>query len=238
VIRKLILFARLARALFKISKNPDDVAQFFICSDLLARLGAFGQMEAVLRSSTGSVRAIRERTLLSRIDLETFKRRPEGTLARSFADFMVLHKLDPNFYPALEVRSDANYVVLRMRQMHDIVHVVTGFDTTEEGELGVQGFLFAQIASPLSMILVGSAALSLPFHKQEKWVRYMNGVTRGWLLGRSAELCFAQDWDALWDLPLTEVRRKLGFPAEAFNDERRAAEYQPNSAQDALLPPS
>jgi ubiquinone biosynthesis protein Coq4 len=237
VIGKLILYARLARALLRISKNPDDVAQFFICSDLLAKLGAFGQMEAILRASPGSARAIRERTLLSPIDLEAFARKPEGSLARAFAEFMTRYNLDPNFYPSLEVRSDPNYVVLRMRQMHDIIHVVTGFDTSEEGELGVQGFLFAQIASPLSMILVGSAALSLPFHKQEKWVRYMNNVTRGWLLGRSAELCFAQDWDLLWDLPLTEVRRRLGFPLQAFGEVGGAAKYEPKPAPNATLPP-
>jgi len=195
-------------------------------------------MRKILLDSPGSARAIRERTLLSPIDLEAFGRKPEGSLGRSFAEFMKRYHLDPNFYPSLEVRSDANYVVLRMRQMHDIIHVVTGFDTTEEGELGVQGFLFAQIASPLSMILVGSAALSLPFHKQEKWVRYMNNVTRGWLLGRSAELCFAQDWDRLWDLPLTEVRRALGFPLEAFSESPRAPENHAEPARDALLPPS
>jgi ubiquinone biosynthesis protein COQ4 len=151
---------------------------------------------------------------------------------------MKRYNLDPNFYPALEARSDANYVVLRMRQMHDIIHVVTGFDTSEEGELGVQGFLFAQIASPLSMILVGAAALSLPFHKQEKWVRYMNNVTRGWLLGRSAKLCFAEDWELLWDLPLTEVRRRLGFPMDAFSEELGASEDYAKGAHEVSLPPS
>jgi ubiquinone biosynthesis protein COQ4 len=213
LVKKLVLFLRLGRSLFKIAKDPDDVSQFFLCSELLSRLGAFGQMEQVLRSSPEAVRLIERRTQLRPKELSEFLRKREGTLGRSFAEFLVLNGLDPNFYPPIEARTDADYVVLRMRQMHDIIHVITGFDASPEGELGLQGFLLGQMASPLSMILIGGAALTLPFHQQEKWVRYMTNISRGWTMGREARLCFGVDWDSLWDLPLEEVRRELGLGA-------------------------
>lgn len=196
----------------KVKKNPDDASQFFIISDRMAELGAFSQMEGVLKTSPEALRLIRDRVQLKPIDLEVFKRKPEGTLARCFADFIIRNKLDPNFYPALKARNDGNYVVLRMRQLHDIMHVVTGFETTEQGELGVQGFLLSQLASPLSMILVGAAILFLPFHKSEKWELYLSHITRGWILGKAMKPCFNEDWDALWDLSLDEVRRRLDYP--------------------------
>lgn len=52
------------------------------------------------------------------------------------------------------VQSLQEFIVHRLRETHDIVHVLIGFGTDPTGELGLQAFNLAQNRSPLAVMLI------------------------------------------------------------------------------------
>ena len=209
--KKVFALLRLVRALIQINKNPKNVDNFFVVSSCLQILGAHKQMEQFLQQDSASLQLIESRKTLNKMNLENLNQLPSGSLGQVFAHHMLAHKLDPDFYPALAVKSDQHFVILRMRQTHDLLHVLTGFDVSESGELGIQGFMLAQLASPLSMMLIGGSLLALPFKHQERFLSYMESVFRGWKMGREAKPVFAFDWDANWSTPIEDIRKTLSI---------------------------
>ncbi len=93
---------------------------------------------------------------------------PRGSLGFELGTAMKAQGYDPHFYRdfygtgAPSFASDEEYLRFRVRQMHDIVHVLTGFDMTEfPGELGMQAFNAAQTRRPFSIALVGLGMLRI-----------------------------------------------------------------------------
>ena len=52
------------------------------------------------------------------------------------------------------------FVVHRLKETHDIVHVLTGFGIDGASELGLQGFILAQNRSLLAVMLIFGGMLS------------------------------------------------------------------------------
>lgn len=63
----------------------------------------------------------------------------------------------------------------------------------------------------LGLFLLGIAHFRILTHEREQYPRLMEEVTRGWLLGKRARSLFGVRWDAMWERPLSEVRRDLGI---------------------------
>ncbi len=211
MIQKLIYFFRLLKAMTSLERNPAKVESLLSLSISLRKLGAFKQLNKILDKSPESKDLIKFRKMLNPTSVEILQGYPKGSLGREFADFMVLNKLDVDFYPRISVKADEQYVLMRLKQIHPILMVVGGFEANQIGELGIQAFIMAQLASPISMILIGRKLLSLPFRKQESLFASLNSVVRGWILGRESKLCFAVDWDAQWHVSLRQIRRTLGL---------------------------
>src|SRR6185436_21153147 len=90
------------------------------------------------------------------VDLDVLAALPAGTLGHAYANFMKAHGLTPNIFDGApdEVGDErASYVIQRMRQTHDLWHVVTNCETDPAGEVALQAFTFAQVHVPSSGIL-------------------------------------------------------------------------------------
>ncbi len=59
-------------------------------------------------------------------------------LGHAFAHHIIDHGFDPDYYRKIDIKNDVDYVLMRMRQTHDIWHVVTGIGTDPVGELGLK----------------------------------------------------------------------------------------------------
>src|SRR5512138_3367021 len=70
------------------------------------------------------------------IDLDALAQLPEGTLGRAYADFLRSRNLTPDVFETPPQLTDpkAVYVVQRLRQTHDLWHVVTGYATDAASE--------------------------------------------------------------------------------------------------------
>ena len=87
---------------------------------------------------------LEERYLSPVPDLESLAKLPEGSLGRAFETYMTENDLDPvllresAFIEAHKKQGeDAGYLSERGFQLHDMFHVLTGFDTSPLGEVRV-----------------------------------------------------------------------------------------------------
>jgi len=94
----------------------------------------------------------------------------------------------------------------RIVDMHDLWHVLNGWDSDILGEMHLLGYSFAQLGA-YSWLALGVLA-NVPLVLAGRF----DGVGCLWRAigrGRSASLLVAVDWEAMLPLPLDEVRRRL-----------------------------
>jgi ubiquinone biosynthesis protein COQ4 len=151
------------------------------------------------------------------IDLEALAALPEGTLGHAYAHFLRSRGLTPEVFdaPPAEVKDPrAQYVVMRIRQTHDLWHVVTACSTDPAGEIALQAFSFAQTRAPSTLILAVAGMLRGTRERRT----LPREVLAAYRAGAHAERLATFPWEDHWATPLAEVRALLGLP-----DQPRAA---------------
>ena len=162
----------------------------------------------------------RERYIGSSYDPQSLVHYPPGSLGHELAVAMLRHDFDPEFYRDFYGKSpprfetDEQYLRFRVRQTHDIVHVLTGFGMTEfPGELGMQAFHAAQTRRPFSVALVGFGLIRIVL-KPTELPRTLNQVAKGLAMGYAARSLVGQRFEEDWAKPVEEWRRELGLVPE------------------------
>ena len=158
------------------------------------------------------------------IDLEVLGKLPAGTLGRELADWFRRNDFMPGALDRQQQGSDRARVKRHLESTHDIWHMVVGFDTDVAGEVGLQAFYLAQLDSPVPLVLLSTAFLNSLINQNEDAARRMDAVTRGWIMGKASEPLFGVDWSTLWDVPLHEVRQRLGIVEPRTAGPARSAE--------------
>jgi ubiquinone biosynthesis protein COQ4 len=209
----LVRWRRALRALTRVMIHPEETDQVLVFSNL-ANAGQRSERLHRFFADARGQRLYDERRAIdsASIDLDVLAALPAGTLGHAYATFMRAHGLTPDVFdgrPA-DVRDDrAAFVIQRMRQTHDLWHVVTHAETDPAGEVALQAFTFAQMHAPSSGILAALGTLrSLPYTREV--VRDVRDMYR---LGKHAEPLVLFPWEDHWASPLAEVRRLLKLPA-------------------------
>jgi ubiquinone biosynthesis protein Coq4 len=104
---------------------------------------------------------------------------------------------------------DQLWFVRRMSNSHDLFHVVSGYDRSIIGEIGVDAYTAGQIPLlPLRLLLAYFFCLkpSSPI----AWTRF---VIRAFRHGRQTPSLACVDYEAIMALPLDEARRRMGVPS-------------------------
>lgn len=166
---------------------------------------------ARFRHHPEGARLLEERPLLDSrgISPAELARLPAGSLGRALFDFYAGYRpvldADANRELPPGFSGDAAYVGLRLRQTHDLWHVVTGIDTDLCGEIELQAFTFAQLRTPSSFLLglVGGLRWS-PWHRD-----LMPRVRRALSRGRRAAPLAPLYWEERFARPLASVRAEL-----------------------------
>jgi ubiquinone biosynthesis protein COQ4 len=140
-----------------------------------------------------------------------------------------------------ELDPDRQWFFDRLRDMHDLWHVLTGYGRDEAGEAANLAFTFAQTRHQGIGVIVVAAALIGSRSNRFEWQRYLY---RAWRRGRRAAWLPAVAYERLLDRPLEEVRRSLAIePPElahpqgiivANRDDAQNAALQDGAAANAL----
>jgi ubiquinone biosynthesis protein COQ4 len=206
---------RALRALRKVLADPDQTDQVLEFLSLVnsgrspkARLARFFTDPAAQALYQDQL-AIDSRT----IDIAALAALPEGTLGHAYATFLRSHGLTPEIFdgaPAGVSDPHLSYFIQRMRQTHDLWHVVTGCETDPAGEVALQAFTFAQVRSPGSAVLAIAGALRSAREKPG----VLRDVVTFYRAGSRAQRLPTFRWENHWATPLSEVRTKLGLPVQ------------------------
>lgn len=171
-------------------------------------------VERIAATATGRT-FLRERRYINRtsVDFERLRTLPPSTLGRQYVQFLDDNGISPEPF---EVSPDVGdpriaYIMMRMRQTHDLWHVLTGYRPDVEGEILLQAFTFAQVGAPSALLIALFGTL--------RW----RGLSRRALVelraayrhGKSAQPLATVRWEDHWETPVAELREALGCPAVA-----------------------
>ncbi|MFO0549881.1 MAG: Coq4 family protein [Polyangiaceae bacterium] len=131
---------------------------------------------------------------------------PADTLGGAYVRYLDDNKLDPDLFQAPPgLPEPLGYIAQRIRQTHDVWHVLTGYRPDVSGELALQGFTYAQLGAPSALLIAALGTLT-------KSPRSARAVLDGYRRGKSAVFLPVVRFEKMWELPLAEVQRRLGVP--------------------------
>lgn len=196
-----------------LTDEDEDLTKVGELSTALVNTHAFELATKHLKNELASATLIEERYLAPPHDLNFLLNYPKDSLGYIYASTMKKQKFDPDLYSYLKVESDASYVEARLGQTHDIWHIITGFDTSGIGEIGLQAFHLPQFPYPLATMLIANSLVSATLLAPEELPQLLNAIALGWQMGSQVKSFFAQKWEEAWEKPLEQWRSELNVPA-------------------------
>jgi ubiquinone biosynthesis protein Coq4 len=203
-------------ATLMLGRRPDDVRYVFMVGDSQDNIAEAARGSGEIRdpfASDGELeRMWQERYCPERYDVEEMLGLPEATLGGRYARHMKSLGLRPDFYDDVAARHKLHYLRLRVRQTHDVWHVMTGYDTGHFGEVGLQGFYLGQFTNGQSVIIGAGAMLKhLVLGRFGALERCVESFCEGYSNGRRARSLLAVKWEQLWEQPVDALRDRYGI---------------------------
>jgi ubiquinone biosynthesis protein COQ4 len=215
------------RAIRALLADPDDTAQVFRIIDALS--GRSGErLFARFRATPTGARILEERrSLLGTLsDRDALRALPEGTLGRIYADFVSREQLSADGLVAasaeggrqVDFGAERRLVGERLRDMHDLWHVVTGYGRDLVGEAALLAFSYAQTRNRGVGFIVAVAW----WRAGRAGAGFRRMIEEAYRRGKRSAWLPAADWEALLSKPLGDVRAELRLGSPPRYEELRS----------------
>ena len=206
----------LADYLLRFIKNPSDLASTQEMYRIFSKNSSFQAGAAKRLLADENFRNLYETWYFPKtIEMERLLTLPENTFGFVYAQHMTKNKLDPNFISEFEDRNLLSYLWMRAKHVHDIGHVLAGFDTSLLGEIGIKGFELAQYSSPSTAATTAAGLFSLTCLMPDKVEVIFDAFFKGYQLGGKYPLLMGILWDKEWETPMIDLKTKYRLPIEA-----------------------
>jgi ubiquinone biosynthesis protein COQ4 len=202
------------RAVRNLMRNREDTQQVFLLIEALRGKTTLRQLARFRRTETGRAVLGENRRLLDRLsDRASLAALPAGTLGRAYYDFMASESLSAEGLVALSrierppATDDVTLFRERNREMHDLLHVVTGYGRDPLGETCLVAFSYAQTKLKGFAVIAVFAARRIARARPGQPIR--RAVFEGYRHGRSAGWLPGADWEALLAQPVEAIRARF-----------------------------
>ncbi|MBW2460613.1 MAG: hypothetical protein JRH11_03120 [Deltaproteobacteria bacterium] len=202
-----------ANALGKLLSDPNDTSQAFLVG-LASNAHRFPRFLARFVASEDGARLLREQPCIDseHIDYDALRELPATTLGGAYARFLDDQGLDPDIFQAPPgIPSMIAYISKRVRQSHDLWHVLTGYDTDVRSELALQAFTWRVTGMPSSAMIAFGGAMRFGLSPGHRGV--VREVLEGARRGERAAFLPVVVWEDHFERPLAVVREELGIEA-------------------------
>ena len=156
---------------------------------------------------------LRDRAEIAHSDLDALRALPNETLGREFARFLDAEGISlaglaqPTPYTP---NDEESYLMKRVRQSHDLWHVLLGLGTAGHQEVLVHCFSVAQTGFPYSLLIISMGSLKHML-LEGRWHTLTHETRRAYRTGREAAPLLTAYWERRWEQPLDQVRREFGI---------------------------
>ncbi|WP_240454522.1 ubiquinone biosynthesis protein COQ4 [Caulobacter sp. 17J65-9] len=213
---------RAARAFQKLMADKEDTTQVFVIMEALTGRSTTKGYARLLASPGGGRIAYAQEELSQRFsDRDWLKQFAPGTVGAAYRDFMWSENLSAEGLAMesrkVEAHIDDPHVYAwysrRLRDIHDVWHVLTGYGRDALGEACVVSFSYGQTQS-LGFAFIGLGAAQ-EIHRENGSVPARRAVLEAWRNGRRAAWLPAVNYAELFAEPLEDARRRLNIRTPA-----------------------
>lgn len=213
------------RAFRKLVRNKEDTAQVFEIMRALSGRSIGRGYNRMLKTMEGGRQAFLREELAHKLDDPVWLARfGPGTVGAAYREFREARGFTAESL-ADEARKvapqvDAQHPVIwysrRIRDIHDIWHVLTGYQTDALGEACVVAFSYAQTRN-LGFAFIGWGA-AREIQREARSVPARRAVWQAYRNGRAARWLPALDYEALFEQPLEAARMRLNIRQASVYD--------------------
>ena len=196
------------KAVRRLMANPEATEEVFVILRAMRGRSGIALFRRFTQSPMGARILGEKRSLFAALsDTATLAALPEGSLGHAYHRFMASENLSAEglLAPSQAYRDDvvSDDVALfrdRMRDMHDLTHVLTGYGRDPLGELCLLAFMYPHTGN-LGMALI----VLMGFGKLESRAA-RKAVIEAWRHGRKARWFADMDWETMLAKPLSTLR--------------------------------
>jgi ubiquinone biosynthesis protein COQ4 len=208
-------------------KDKENTREVFHIFEALPWKGAFPAARAFLTSERGKAIRASEPSLLAILDDHAALRRmPEGSVAHAYCEFMeregltaqgLVDEFDRFMSEKPDYRDQFAWYFERIRDTHDLLHVLTGYSRDALGEQCVLAFTYSQQPAPAHLLIAYAGAWEI--RKAAPKAPVFRAVREGQRLGKACPRLAELSVRELLPLPLAEARAKLNITPAFYYEE-------------------
>lgn len=176
-----------------------------------------------------------EKVVPGLLSLTELAQQPAGSLARDLHSMWVDNGFDPEVLDRAAIGLERlppalRYLNTRILQMHDVWHLVAGYQTTALHEIAISAFQLAQFGHNYSGQFLATVACISHRNAPEGFGLLVQTICEAWQHGRHVPPLMAIEWEQCWHKDVTSLRDELSitafegsFPADIIEQLRATA---------------
>ena len=203
----------------------DDAAKGYDATSITTRVAALGgavhpTFEAIAESCAqrhpGAGAAL-VRPVPGRTDLEVLGACNENSLGKTLYNMVVDQGYDLEVLDREAIRLDAlprslRYLNTRILQMHDVWHLVAGYETTASHEIAISAFQLAQFGHNYSAMFLASVMTITHVMQPAGVPVLLQLIAEAWQHGRRSPALMDIEWESEWNNSIETLRARYGIP--------------------------
>lgn len=207
--------------------RPLDYGVYFLFHDWWegAPQSVIDAYMAELHAVPGATAFLEARYIAEPMTVEGLKAYPPGTLGYAYREFVVRNNLIENFgrdYRAFQadlqakgalrrMPEDMAYMMVRGTQLHDFLHVLTGYGATIAGELALAAHYLAQLRFPYHAMRLAVTMAHAAFVAPDRMAGAMDAFVDGWQYGRASRNLTFVAWEERLGEPLAALQAEMNL---------------------------
>lgn len=206
-------------------KDKENTAEVTPIFEALPWLGVYDAATAFLASERGQALRAKEPSLVAVLDDHVALRKlPAGSLAHVYCDFMereglsaqgLVDDLDKYRRPDQYFDDQVTWYFNRMRDTHDLLHILTGFGRDALGEQCVLAFTYSQQPALAHLFLGYAGAVEIAKRKTVP-VPVFRAVREAQKMGKACPRLVELSITELLALPIEAVRAQLNISEPSY----------------------
>ena len=210
--------------------NPEGTQSVFEMEDGLLKSESSQELLRFTSKDPAVDAMIKERYLQPVPDTVSLGKLPKNTLGYKYFYHLDSMGFDPDYYRKIDVQNDIDYVMMRIRQTHDIWHVVTGFDTHPLGEIAIKAVELAQTHRPMAAAVCAGGVFRYMLKEPELFSDCLESIVAGYHMGLQSKALLSMKWEELWDRDLDDLRERLGVEVVGPHGGKLSVDFSPRSS--------